>query len=233
MPSICAEETDLVLANLRRNLFRGGIPEETFAVSPPTPLSSQNVADFLLQILVQDDPPATETAETTVYSTIEETTEGGVYVKQPSAQTSHVAPAQDYTYGRNTNYTPFNGDSRSRDTPLRDVSNLNDDFTYMQDGPSDGFYDGGSGNNDPQPRFARPQFEKFARRTLLLANLPEGVTHADIVDAVRGGMLLDIYLRTHDRAASVSFLEEAHAQEFYRHVKRHDLYIRGKRVYHF
>jgi hypothetical protein len=99
----------------------------------------------------------------------------------------------------------------------------------MPDGP-DGFYDGGSGNNDSQPRFQRQQYDKFAKRTVLLVSLPEGTTHSDIVAAVRGGMLLDIYLRTHDRTASVSFLEEGAAQEFFRHVKRHDLYIRGKRV---
>lgn len=179
----------------------------------------------LRQVLIQDDPPATENGETA-----EETTDASVYVKQPSAPTSHVTSGQDYTYGRNSNYTPRNGDTRPRDSPLRDISNVTDDFTYTQDGPSDGFYDGGSGNNDSQTRFTRPQFDKFAKRSVLLASLPEGVTHADVVDAVRGGMLLDIYLRTHDRAASVSFLEEAHAQEFYRHVKRHDLYIRGKRV---
>ena len=145
--------------------------------------------------------------------------------------TTQVASANDYTYGRNANYTPRNGDLRPRDTnTFRETSNTNDDFTYMQDGPSDVFYEGGSGNNDSQTRFSRPQFDKFAKRTVLISNLPEGVTHADIVDNVRGGMLLDIFLRTHDRAASVSFLEEAHAQEFFRHVKRHDLYIRGKRA---
>jgi hypothetical protein len=182
--------------------------------------------------LIQDDPPSTENVETTIYSTIEETTDGGVYVKQPlSVPITQAASANDYTYGRNANYTPRNGDLRPRDSnTVRDPSNANDDFTYMQDGPSDGFYDGGSGNNDSQTRFSRPQFDKFAKRTVLLSNLPEGVTHADIVDNVRGGMLLDIFLRAHDRAASVSFLEEVHAQEFYRHVKRHDLYIRGKRV---
>lgn len=100
----------------------------------------------------------------------------------------------------------------------------------MPDGPSDGFYDGGSGNNDSQTKFTRQQYDKFAKRTILLANLPEGATHAEIVDVVRGGMLLDIYVRSHDKTASVSFLEESAAQDFFRHVKRHDLYIRGKRV---
>ena len=38
-------EANKQVANLRRNLFRGGIPEETFAVSLPTLLSSYCVAD--------------------------------------------------------------------------------------------------------------------------------------------------------------------------------------------
>lgn len=99
----------------------------------------------------------------------------------------------------------------------------------MPDG-TDGFYEGASGNNDSHPRYVRQHYEKFAKRTVILANLPEGATHSDIVEVVKGGMLLDIYLRTHDRTASVSFLEEAAAHDFFRHVKRHDLYIRGKRV---
>lgn len=182
------------------------------------------------QILIQDDPPA-ENGETTVFSTVEDATDGGVFVRSPSVPTTLVTSGQDYTYGRSFNYATRNGDPRPRDNPLREITKVNDDFTYMQDGPSDGFYEGGSGNNDSQTRFTRPQYDKFAKRTLLLSNLPEGVTHADVVDAVRGGMLLDIFLRAHDRAASVSFLEEPHAQEFYRHVKRHDLYIRDKRVH--
>jgi len=98
----------------------------------------------------------------------------------------------------------------------------------MPDGP-DGFFEGG-GQNGYQNRNPRQHFDKFAKRTILLANLPEGVTHSDVVENVKGGMLLDIYLRSHDRTASVSFLEEAAAHDFFRYVKRHDLYIRGKRV---
>jgi hypothetical protein len=107
---------------------------------------------------------------------------------------------------------------------------MNDDFTFMPDDPSDGFYDEGNGNNDFRTKSTRPQYEKFAKRTIQLANLPDNTTHQEIADVVRGGMLLDIYVRTHDKNASVSFLEEAQAQEYFRHVKRHDLYIRGKRV---
>lgn len=182
--------------------------------------------------MIQDDPLATDSKETATYSTIEEATDGGAYFKQaPSVPSTQAASAKDYIYGRNANYTPCNGDLRSRDTnTYRETANINDEFAYVQDGPSDSFYEGGSGNNVSQMRISRPQLDKFSQRTLLISNLPEGITHADIVDNVRGGMLLDIFLRAHDKAASVSFLEEAHALEFFRHVKRHDLYIRGKRV---
>jgi hypothetical protein len=74
------------------------------------------------------------------------------------------------------------------------------------------------------------QFLRNAKRTILLTNLPEAATHADVTEAIKGGMLLDIFLRSQDRAASVSFLDENDANNFFRYAKRNDLYIRGKRV---
>ncbi len=184
---------------------------------------------YIYQILIKDDTQTNERSSTTIYSTVDETSDGGAFLPQQSTTNTQATGAQDYTFGRNSNYTP-RGDLRPKDTNgFQTHSQMNDDFAYMPDG-TDGFCDGGSGNNDSQPRFQRQQYDKFAKRTVLLANLPEGVTHADIVDVIKGGMLLDIYLRAHDRIASVSFLEETAAHDFFRHVKRHDLYIRGKRV---
>ncbi len=68
------------------------------------------------------------------------------------------------------------------------------------------------------------------RRTVLLSNLSDRATHKDVVGAVRGGALLDIYLRSYDRTASVSFVEGSAAQAFLNHTKRNDIYILGKRV---
>lgn len=76
----------------------------------------------------------------------------------------------------------------------------------------------------------RPFYERQCPRTLLLSNLAEGVTHSDITEAVRGGQLLDIYLRPLDRTATVSFLQAADARAFFDHVRRHDLYVKQKRV---
>ena len=184
---------------------------------------------FIHQILIKDDTPTNENGGTTIYSTVDETSDGGAFQPLQSMTKTEATSGQDYTFGRNSNYTP-RSDLRPKETNgFHTHSPMNDDYSFMPDG-IDGFYDGGSGNNDSQPRFQRQQYDKFAKRTILLANLAEGVTHADIVDVVRGGMLLDIYLRSHDRTASVSFLEETAAHDFFRHVKRHDLYIRGKRV---
>ncbi|KFY20730.1 hypothetical protein V491_03472 [Pseudogymnoascus sp. VKM F-3775] len=74
------------------------------------------------------------------------------------------------------------------------------------------------------------QFLRNTKRTIQLSNLPEATTHGDVTDAVKGGMLLDIFLRTQDRAASISFLDGNAANDFFRYAKRNDLYIRGKRV---
>jgi hypothetical protein len=184
---------------------------------------------FIHQVLIKDDTPTNENGDTTIYSTVDDTSDGGAFLPLQSTTNTQAASGQDYTFGRNSNYTP-RSDLRPKEiNSFQTHSQMNDDFACMPDG-TDGFYDGGSGNNDSQSRFQRQQYDKFAKRTILLANLPEGVTHTDVVDVVRGGMLLDIYLRTHDRTASVSFLEEIAAHDFFRHVKRHDLYIRGKRV---
>jgi hypothetical protein len=180
------------------------------------------------QVLIQDDGAANEDGVTAIFPAVDEISDGGAFPQQQSSNNAPATGGRDYTFGRNSNYTP-RSDPRPKDSNGFRTHSQMDDFAFMPEG-NDGFYDGGSGNNDSQSRFQRQQYDKFAKRTILLANLPEAATHSDIVAVVRGGMLLDIYLRTHDRTASVSFLEEAAAHEFFRHVKRHDLYVRGKRV---
>ncbi|EGE78564.1 hypothetical protein BDBG_07091 [Blastomyces gilchristii SLH14081] len=67
-------------------------------------------------------------------------------------------------------------------------------------------------------------------RTLLLKGLPERATHRDIVAAIRGGALVDVFLRPRERQASVSFAEGKSAQEFLAFTKRQDLYILDKLI---
>ncbi|KAI8937028.1 hypothetical protein NX059_006248 [Plenodomus lindquistii] len=65
------------------------------------------------------------------------------------------------------------------------------------------------------------------QRTVLITNFPEGTTHKDIAGIVRGGRLLDIFLRN-DRSATVSFVEGA--AEFLAYAKRNDIYLQTKRL---
>ena len=69
-----------------------------------------------------------------------------------------------------------------------------------------------------------------APRTLLLSNLAEGTSHADITSAVRGGQLLEVFVRPRAKYASVSFVHAQDAGAFYEYVGRHGLYISQKRV---
>ncbi len=82
----------------------------------------------------------------------------------------------------------------------------------------------------PQPE--RKRYAKMEQRTIFAKNLSDRASHKDIVDFVRGGLVLDIYLRSHERerSASISFVEGSAAQEFMNYVKRNDIYVHGKRV---
>lgn len=72
-----------------------------------------------------------------------------------------------------------------------------------------------------------PQSEQ---RTVMIRGLPDKVTHRDIVDAVKGGAILHIYLWNRDHTASISFVEEAAAQDFLDHSRAYGLHVAEKRV---
>lgn len=76
----------------------------------------------------------------------------------------------------------------------------------------------------------RPHYEQREQRTVNARNLPDRTTHSDVVNFVRGGSLLDVYIRSNDRSASISFVEGNAAQNFMNHVKRNNIYVHGKRV---
>lgn len=110
-------------------------------------------------------------------------------------------------------------------SPLDDDAG-DDDYSFSGGGPV-GSFQTHAPNGHAQ---TRPHYERQCARSILLSKLPDNTTHADITEAVRGGQLLDIYLRSNDRTAAVSFLLAADARAFFDHVKRHDLYINQKRV---
>ncbi|KAL8400241.1 hypothetical protein RB594_000575 [Gaeumannomyces avenae] len=93
-----------------------------------------------------------------------------------------------------------------------------------------GFMTNGMSTGEFPPGAGRPTYERQCSRTIQMSNLPDGATHADITAVVRGGMLLDIFMRPHDRSATVSFLHAQDARAFLEHCRRNDLYVRNKRV---
>ena len=67
-------------------------------------------------------------------------------------------------------------------------------------------------------------------RTISLKNLPERAMHQDIVGAVRGGALVDVFLRARERTASVTFADPKAANEYLAYARRWNVYVLGKPV---
>ena len=67
-------------------------------------------------------------------------------------------------------------------------------------------------------------------RSIVLRGLSTCTTLADIAKVVRGGLVLNVFLRPRDRTAHVSFVDPIAAEKFIIHSKRSDIYIKGKRV---
>lgn len=78
--------------------------------------------------------------------------------------------------------------------------------------------------------WSEQQYRKGPRNdnTLLFRHLPEGVTHKDVTNVIRGGRLVDVWLRKNDRAAQVTFAEGA--ADFLAWSRKNDIIISGKRV---
>ncbi|KAL6152017.1 hypothetical protein ACJQWK_04703 [Exserohilum turcicum] len=82
-------------------------------------------------------------------------------------------------------------------------------------------------DDDDETHSPSQRIPLHTQRTVLITNLPERTTHKDLASIVRGGRLLDIFLRN-DRTATVSFVEGA--AEFLAYTKRNDIYLHMKRL---
>ena len=182
--------------------------------------------------MINDDASQTIDPEDVIgnLTTIDDTSDGGAFRSQVPRSTTQATNnsrmgTQNYTYGRNDNYNPRNAANGTNG--LQNSGQNFDDFSTIPDVPADGLSEAGNGYTD---HGRRQQYAKNSQRTIQLSNLPEAATHAEVANVIKGGMLLDIYLRSNDRVAAISFLEEERAKAFFHYVKRNDLYIRGKRV---
>ncbi len=182
-----------------------------------------------LQLLSQDDASiqAGHTAATPSKAAADPNEDGGARL-YPSSQPERAASNQQKDTPRHNPPRRYHERSTwaDHDVDEDDEDEEHEHATSETDSP----IEGPPGANYVKPQGQRPQFERQCARTIQLSNLAEGVTHADITGAVRGGLLLDVFLRSHERSATISFLNSADAKKFYDHVRRHDLYIRNKRV---
>ncbi|KAF2644980.1 hypothetical protein P280DRAFT_514438 [Massarina eburnea CBS 473.64] len=94
--------------------------------------------------------------------------------------------------------------------------------SFSQPEPSIDLPDKDDGSNGTSQRI--PLHDQ---RTILITNLSDRSTHKDLTSIIRGGRLLDVYLRS-DKSATVSFVEGA--AEFLAYAKRNDIYLHQKRL---
>ncbi|GKU02429.1 negative regulator of differentiation 1 [Fusarium langsethiae] len=73
--------------------------------------------------------------------------------------------------------------------------------------------------------------ESAAQRSVQLLNLAPGVTHGEIAAIVRGGPLLEIFVRAKDNSATVSFLREADAVAFLDYTRTYGLYFKDRKIH--
>ncbi|OJD17034.1 hypothetical protein AJ78_02829 [Emergomyces pasteurianus Ep9510] len=195
--------------NLKQALYEGGVTEEALEtlISGPKNLAEQ-----------------------------EESADGTLGSRTPTEiGNSHRHPLRPISNDlKNKNATPNdswpqNGAHRAQHVPAngngRRSSIENDVTSFPSDEKDDGFL------CNTQSRQDRQQHSNCTEnRTILLKGLPERTAHRDIVAAIRGGALVDVFLRPRERQASVSFADGKAAQEFLAFAKRQDLYILDKLI---
>ncbi|KAL2012702.1 hypothetical protein VTN00DRAFT_227 [Thermoascus crustaceus] len=161
--------------------------------------------------LAQDDHAATDDGRTATDSNAD----GPAY---PVSGCTDTRGSQEHENGETRLY----GNRRSPSGTYPHHRNFDDDNTSLSSDEKDVC----SGTSSSEKPFA----VCTEQRTIAIRGLSERTTHHDITEVVRGGALLEIFLRTRDRMASVSFVEGSAAQEFLNYAKRRDVYILGKRV---
>ncbi|KAK3944258.1 hypothetical protein QBC46DRAFT_172450 [Diplogelasinospora grovesii] len=213
--------------NLCRNLFRGGLDHST--------VNFLSLEDAAMLAGPQLAPPPPETSFTSA------TSDGGAPLRTSPPTPAPNLPDQTRSTFAGNRYTTASGGIGTGDySSPRAIPRHRGQPAWMTDDveEDDNTSCGGSIPDDEpvspkavaKGKSQRPATERECMRTLHLSNLAEGTTHSDIIDVVRGGILLDVFIRSSERSASVSFAYAEDAQGFFNYVRKHDLYIRNKRI---
>ena len=220
--------TNSCSANLRDALYRGGIPPDTLEVRSPD--RSHDLLDLpVRQTLIRGDSVLQTPATNVAYE--DEEVNGGVNLysrptKAPVTMSRPTGNGPDSSSGPSwpsKNQSGGFGAQKDRGSFVRQYSSVQDDSSFPSDLEKEE-------QSSPTAKTEKQHYAKTEQRTVVAKNLSDRVTHKDIVDIIRGGAVLDIFLRANERSASISFVEGAAAQEFLNYAKRNDIYIHGKRV---
>jgi hypothetical protein len=141
------------------------------------------------------------------------------HTEKSSAQARITPIGQKYNDGLHFNDTTF---SRGLHSNVEPSVGLHRAVSY---GNPDSSID--SPGKDDEDQGHTERISVHEQRTLLITNLSERTTHKDLAGVIRGGRLLDIFVRN-DRTAAVSFVEGA--ADFFTYAKRNDIYMHMKRV---
>jgi hypothetical protein len=77
---------------------------------------------------------------------------------------------------------------------------------------------------------SQPFENNHDQRSLVFKGISNRTTLADLARVIRGGQILNFYIRHQERQAHVSFVSAQAAEAFYLYSKRSDIYILDKRV---
>ncbi|OBU00735.1 hypothetical protein VE01_01034 [Pseudogymnoascus verrucosus] len=217
--------TYCALANLRRNLYKGGVSKDILDASFHFKLYISEADPEAIQILVNNDTPTSAQDSTNLAPGGTSDAASPQLTRVPEPPTAYgISPS--YHNENVYKYANYGNHMVGHTSKAVEYRGQFEDICSPNEG-QDGYFN----NSNNRTEVGRDgQFLRNAKRTIQLSNLPEAATHADVTDAVKGGMLLDVFLRSQDRAASISFLDGNAANDFFRYAKRNDLYIRGKRV---
>ncbi|KAI0976002.1 hypothetical protein F4678DRAFT_415517 [Xylaria arbuscula] len=215
---------DLVLfshqfANLKRSLLGAGVTEENIATLVQDATGNNDTGSYVV-VTPPYDRNQSEGPEARPEQTIypSSTFEAASYTYNPSAN------------GASGNASYFAGGARPYTSEgSQDWSSherLGGTFTpsYSADGPTDVPI-----NSSTQVH--RTIYARICQRTIIFCGLPAFTTLADVTNVVRCGRLLDVFLRSAEHIASVSFVREEDAVQFYEHARKNDIYIKNKRVF--
>ncbi|KAI0199697.1 hypothetical protein F4808DRAFT_431763 [Astrocystis sublimbata] len=207
-------------ANLKRSLMGAGVTEE-------------NIATLVLDAtgVPETEPHAeyTPTYRNTQRTELEARSEQVPY----SAPTFNATAFNAYSYASNNNipgnHSYFQGGPKPSG-PRQNHDWTSDENiggtltpTYSADEPTDT-------NVDSLRPKSQPSYARMCNRTVSFSGLSALTTLADVTSVVRGGQLLDIFIRNAEHTALVSFVHEDDAVQFYEYARKNDIYIKNKRV---